>query len=83
MDDSADRILAGPDHNFDGGVAARSGHCGKWRRDIERNVMLLCQDRNTVRSNFIRDIAVCRNSVGPHNDGIDQPLVHECPGHIV
>src|SRR5437016_2034271 len=53
------------------------------RRDIKWNLVLLRQNGNWIRSDFVRDVAICGNAVRAHDHGIDQTLVHDADGHVV
>src|SRR5258708_7876984 len=64
---------------LDGNLAAVRSlkvNCGNGCRDVERNAVLLCQDRNRVGSDLIGNVAVSSDTVGTHDYGAYFSLPH-------
>src|SRR5947209_976127 len=44
--------------------------------DIKGNSMMLRRNRKRVRADLVRDVAVCRDAIGAHDDEVDPALRH-------
>ena len=47
------------------------------RSDIKRNVVFARRERQRIRANFIRDVAVRGNAIGTNYDQIDFPIAQQ------
>src|SRR5260370_16393534 len=56
---------------------------GPWRRDVERDAMLFCQDRYGVGPNLVGNVAIRGNAVRAHDYGADLALLHDRACHVV
>src|SRR5688572_2578985 len=57
--------------------------CRERRRNIEWNVVLLCQHGYHVRSDLVRRVPIRCNPIGADDNAIDFALLHHVTGHVV
>jgi hypothetical protein len=63
-------------------IAAGAAHVdgGQGRRDVERDLVFLGEDRHGVGADLVGHVSVGRDAVGSDDDQIDLAPAHELPG---